>query len=162
MEVAEIQAATTVEKHPYILDGVEVSKKKMSLSGLVQETDVAGLGVDDLRRVLNRLLSIEASIHRVPIANLHLTLREYDSDGGIDARVIWPASAQHDVLLPGENVFQYKTGKIGEAGIRSEFNKCGVQNSLKNGGHYHLLVGQDYNPPNGEYEALVERDALHP
>lgn len=119
----------------------------MSLTGLVHETDVAGLGVDDLRRVLNKLLSVEASIHRVPIADLHLTLREYDSDGGIDARVIWPASAQHDVLFPGENVFQYKTGKIGEAGIRSEFNKCGVQDSLKKGGHYHLLIGQDYNPP---------------
>ena len=117
----------------------------MSLTGLVHETDVAGLGVDDLHRVLNKLLSVEASIHRVPIADLHLTLREYDSDGGSDARVIWPASAQHDVLFPGENVFQYKTGKIGEAGIRSEFNKCGVQDSLKKGGHYHLLIGQDYN-----------------
>ena len=119
--------------------------RRMSHSGLVSETDVAGLGVEALRKVLNRLLAVESSIRGVPVADLDLTLREYDPDAGIDARVLWPAIDRPDILYPGENVLQYKTGNVGRLQIAAEFGKSGVHACLKKGGHYHLLISQDYN-----------------
>jgi hypothetical protein len=124
----------------------ELRSPALSPLDLIHESDVAGLGVDDFQKVLNRLLSLEASIHRIPERDVDLTLRKNDPDGGVDARVKWPSSVQHGILVPGENVLQYKTGKVGAATVTKEFRKPGVQACLKGGGSYCLLVGQGCNP----------------
>ena len=118
----------------------------MYLEGLINEADIAGLGVEAFRRVINKLVEVEASIHRIPLADLDLTAKENDPDAGIDARVQWPDDGPHDHLFGGENVLQYKTGRVTKAILTEEFHKPGVQNCLKRGGHYHFLVSQDYNP----------------
>jgi hypothetical protein len=53
------------------------------------------------------------------------------------------ASSDHDVLKPGENVIQYKSGKLSLKSLRDEFKKPGVQKVLRNGGAYLMIVGQD-------------------
>jgi hypothetical protein len=115
----------------------------MSLDGLFSEKDVAGLGVEAFRSVINRLLKVEASIYAVPLPDLNVTLRENDPDGGVDARVKWPSTANQEVLMAGENVVQYKTGKVDKRVIKKEFLKRGVQDCLKSGGYYLLLISQD-------------------
>jgi hypothetical protein len=117
----------------------------MSLEGLVQPTDIATLDLEAFRRLINRLLGIEASIHGVPVGDVDVTLREFDPDGGVDARTKWPESAPQEILFAGENILQYKTGKITKTTIKAEFHKPGVQKCLEAGGHYHFLISQDCN-----------------
>jgi hypothetical protein len=119
----------------------------MSLQGLVQPTDISALDVAAFRKLVNRLLGIEASIHGVPLADVVTTLREFDPDGGVDARVNWPDSAPREILFAGDNVFQYKTGNVTQTAVKTEFGKSGVQKCLKAGGHYHFLISQDCNAP---------------
>jgi len=111
---------------------------------LIHGKDVERLKDEDLRSVLNALLDADASQHRVPLADLSVTTRNDDPDAGIDAWIKWPAGTAHDVLRPGENVLQYKSGKLTKELLRSEFRKSGVQRSLKKGGSYLLCVGHDY------------------
>jgi hypothetical protein len=116
----------------------------MSPTGLVPGSAISGLGHEQFRAVLNRLLTVEACIHKVPLTDLDLSCRDNDPDAGIDARVRWPPGSSHDVLRPGDTVLQYKSGKITLADIEKEFSKPGVRKCLLNGGRYVLLVGHDY------------------
>jgi len=117
----------------------------MALEGLVQSTDIAMLDLGSFRRLMNLVLGIEASVHGVAVGDVDLTLREFDPDGGVDARIRWPDSAPQEVLLSGDNVIQYKTGNVTKTTIKTEFNKPGVQRCLQAGGHYHFLISQDCN-----------------
>lgn len=110
---------------------------------LVDGKDVERLNNQELRAVLNALLTAEAGLHRVPLTDLDLTTRETDPDAGIDGRIKWP-DRSHDLFSKGENVVQYKSGKITAEQIRTEFKKPGVRRALKTGGCYLLLVGHDY------------------
>src|ERR1700678_1539043 len=116
----------------------------MSPTGLVPGSAISGLGHEQFRAVLNRLLTVEACIHKVPLTDLELSCRDHDPDAGIDARVRWPPGSSHDVLRPGDTVLQYKSGKITLADIEKEFSKPGVRKCLRNGGRYVMLVGHDY------------------
>jgi hypothetical protein len=111
---------------------------------LIHGKDVERLKDEELRSVLNALLDADASQHRVPLVDLSITTRNDDPDAGIDAWIKWPAGAAHDVLRPGENVLQYKSGKLTKELLRSEFRKSGVQRVLKKGGSYLLCAGHDY------------------
>jgi hypothetical protein len=66
-------------------------------------------------------------------------------DGGIDARIKWPSGIEHDLdlLKGGENILQFKSGKLTDRQIETEFKKPGVQKILKSGGAYLLCVGKD-------------------
>jgi hypothetical protein len=119
----------------------------MSLTGLISGKNISDLDHNQFRRVLNTLLVVEASISRVPLGALDLSCRDNDPDGGIDARVQWPSGLGHDVLRDGENVLQYKSGKISLKQLRDEFRKSGVQEALRRGAYYVLLVGHDYIGP---------------
>ena len=111
---------------------------------LIDGEDVQQLKDGQLRSVLNALLDADASQHRVPLVDLSVTTRNDDPDAGIDAWIKWPAGLAHDLLRPGENVLQYKSGKLTKELLRSEFGKSGVQRALKKGGSYLLCVGHDY------------------
>jgi hypothetical protein len=111
---------------------------------LIHGKDVQLLNDENLRSVLNALLDADASQHRVPLVDLDITTRNDDPDAGIDARIKWPAATEHDPLRAGENVLQYKSGKLTKELLEKEFNKSGVQKALKKGGSYLLCVGHDY------------------
>jgi hypothetical protein len=89
---------------------------------------------------------VEANENGVPLAGLELNTRDTDPDAGIDARVQWPRSAPHDPLDHGQTALQYKSGKLSLANLVTEFGKPGVQQTIRRGGHYLLLVGHDYVP----------------
>jgi hypothetical protein len=117
----------------------------MSLAGLISGKNISTLEHNQFRRVLNTLLIVEASINRVRLDALDLSCRDNDPDGGIDAKAQWPSGLGHDILRDGENVLQYKSGRISSKQLRDEFRKNGVQQALRRGACYILLVGHDYN-----------------
>jgi hypothetical protein len=106
--------------------------------------DVERLNNEELRSVLNALLNADASQHRVPLSDLKISTRNNDKDAGIDAWIKWPDRAQHEMFSPGENVVQYKSGKLTEKLLKEEFEKEGVQRVLKGGGYYLFCAGHDY------------------
>jgi hypothetical protein len=115
----------------------------MSLQ-LITGKDVAFLDTQQFPIVMNALLAAEAGQNRIPLPDLTVTSETNDPDGGIDARILWPTHIQHDVLASGNNVLQYKAGKISEKILTSEFSKPDVQAALNAGGTYVLCVGYDY------------------
>ncbi len=123
---------------------------------LVDGDEIGRLSAEAFRRVLNALLRAEVSVHNIPLTALDLSVRNNDPDAGIDAKLEWPASAQHDILPAGEIALQFKSGKLTAHQLREEFRKRGVQETLKAGGSYMLLVGHDYVP----HEAKKRRAAL--
>lgn len=116
----------------------------MSLAGLIPGNRVSNLDHNQFRRVANALLIVEATVHKVSLTALDLSCRDNDRDAGVDARVQWPIGLGHDVLKDGEIVLQYKSGKLSLADVGKEFRKKGVQQTLRMGGSYILLVGHDY------------------
>jgi hypothetical protein len=120
-------------------------EQRMSLE-LVRGNDVARLNNHELRSVLNSLLTADACQNHVALGDLHLTTRDTDPDEGIDGRIKWPRNVPHDLLQAGENVVQYKSGKLSETQLKTEFQKPGVQSVLKAGGFYLMCVGHDYTP----------------
>jgi len=118
----------------------------MSLAGLITGKDIARLEDAAFAKVMNTLLTVEASIWKVPIAEVELTTRINDPDKGIDALLKWPAGTPQEILQSGQNAVQYKSGKLPIKKLGEEFQKPGVQEVLRNGGRYLLLVGHDYNP----------------
>jgi hypothetical protein len=111
---------------------------------LITGKDVAFLDPQQFPIVMNALLLAEAGQNRVSLLDLTVTSQTNDPDGGIDARLLWPAQVQHDVLAPGINVLQYKAGKIKTEILTNEFSKSDVQAALKAGGTYVFCVGYDY------------------
>jgi len=106
--------------------------------------DVERLNDDELRAVLNALLTADATQRSVPLPDLDVSTRNSDPDAGIDARIKWPIGVAHDVFRGGENVLQYKSGKLTTKLLEEEFKKPGVQRALKNGGAYLFCAGHDY------------------
>jgi hypothetical protein len=96
----------------------------------------------ELRAVLNALLVADAAQHRVPLHKVDISTRNNDRDAGIDALVEFPDGVKHDWLEVGENVLQYKAGKLTKALLLAEFNKPGVQRALKKGGHYRRRLSK--------------------
>jgi hypothetical protein len=111
---------------------------------LVSGANISGLGHEQFRAVLNRLLTVEACLDKVPLADLDLSCRDHDPDGGIDADVKWPTGSKNEILRPGETVLQFKSGKITGPQLKREFSKPGVRKALRRGSRYILLVGHDY------------------
>ncbi len=111
---------------------------------LITGKDIAFLDTQQFPIVMNALLVAEAGQNEVPLLDLTVTSQTNDPDGGIDARFLWPAHVQHDVLAPGTNVLQYKAGKISTDILTNEFSKPGVQAALKAGSTYVFCVGYDY------------------
>ena len=110
---------------------------------LIHGRDIERLNSLELPAVLNALLSAEAGQNRIPLLDLDVTTRHTDPDAGVDARIRWPTGVAHDIFVKGENVLQYKAGKLTPELLRREFNKPGVQRALKNGGAYLICVGND-------------------
>jgi hypothetical protein len=120
--------------------------------------DVQSLNLVELPSVINGLLRAEAASHRIPILDLEITDRVTDPDAGIDARIKWPSSAQHDVLSPGANGLQYKAGKLSAKILADEASKPDVKDLLKSGGTYILCVGFDYNQKDSrEYTGKLKK-----
>jgi len=111
---------------------------------LITGRDVGILDTQQFPIVMNALLVAEAGQNRIPLLDLTVTSRTNDPDGGIDAKIIWPAQIDHDVLVSGNNVLQYKAGRISKKILTKEFSKPDVQAALKAGGTYVICVGFDY------------------
>src|ERR1700733_515476 len=123
--------------------GVAVRGGTMDIS-LITGKDVAFLDTQQFPIVMNALLAAEAGQNQIPILNLTVTSQTNDPDGGIDAQFLWPAHIPHDVLASGNNVLQYKAGKISKKILTEEFLKPDIQTAIKAGGTYLLCVGYDY------------------
>ena len=108
---------------------------------LLDAKDLGRLNNHEFRSIVNALFTAEARARHVRFGDLDLSTRETDPDAGIDARVKWPMNG-HDILKNGENIIQYKSGKLSLKELRTEFRKPGVQAALKNGGAYLILVSQ--------------------
>ena len=113
---------------------------------LIHGRDVAQLNNHEFRRVLNSLLTVEVNQNHVPLDQVVLTTNDNEADAGIDGRVIWPKDIRHDLLKPGENVVQYKSGTLTKSELEKEFKKKGVQAALRRGAYYLMCVAKDYNP----------------
>jgi len=94
--------------------------------------------------VLNALVLADAAQQRIPLQQVDVSTRSTDPDAGIDARVEFPTGSAHDLLAVGENVLQYKAGKLTKRLLSEEFRKSGVQKTLQKGGHYLFCAGRDY------------------
>ena len=116
----------------------------MTLAGFITGADIARLDNYAFRKVMNALLTVEASIHSVSLTDLDLSSRDNDPDKGIDAMVKWPADAPQEILQAGQNAVQYKSGKLPSGVLGKEFQKQGVQEVLRSGGNYIIFVGHDY------------------
>lgn len=107
--------------------------------------DVQPLNSVEFTAIMNSVLRSEAGINKIPIPSLEITNRMTDPDAGIDARINWLSSAQHDILSPGMNGLQYKAGKLSAKILADEVSKPDVKELLRSGGKYILCVGFDYN-----------------
>ena len=92
---------------------------------LISIDSVENLESHTLTSVLNALLTAEADYRNVPLIDLDLTLRTNDPDAGIDGRINWPEDTKHDVLAPGWNVVQYKSGELTPRQLVKEFDTLG-------------------------------------
>ena len=109
----------------------------------VDETDVSQMDPIGFANFVNHLLRAEGSRVAIPPVNIHTSLRVNTPDGGVDARVE-DNGQQSDWIPLGTSVWQFKSGKDHEqAKIRKEFQKPGVQEVLKAGGSYRILVCDD-------------------
>ena len=92
---------------------------------------------------VNHLLRAEGSRVGIPPVNIHTSLRVNTPDGGVDA-CVEDNVQQSDWIPLGTSVWQFKSGKDHEqAKIRKEFQKPGVQEVLKAGGSYCIVVCDD-------------------
>jgi hypothetical protein len=111
---------------------------------LITGRDVAILDTQQFPIVMNALLAAEAGQNHVPLLDLTVTSQTTVSDGGIDAQILWPTSIHHEIFASGNNILQYKAGKLSEELLQKEFSKPDVQAAIKAGGTYILCVGYDY------------------
>jgi hypothetical protein len=111
---------------------------------LITGKEVAFLDNQQFPTVMNALLGAEAGQNRIPLLDLTVTSKTNDPDGGVDAQIIWPTDISHDVFTSGNNVLQYKAGKISKEILTQEFLKPDVQAALQAGGTYVFCVGYDY------------------
>lgn len=109
----------------------------------VDETDVSRMDPVGFVNFVNHLLRAEGNRVGIPSVNVHTSLRVNTPDGGVDARV--EDNVQQSDWIPlGTSVWQFKSGKDHEqAKIRKEFQKSGVQEVLKAGGSYRIVVCDD-------------------
>lgn len=109
----------------------------------LSEAEIARLPEQALVDVLNRLLRAEGSrIDLLPL-NLQTSLRIHDPDGGVDACVRNDASGSR-WIPEGLSIWQFKSSKDHEpAKLKKEFRKPRVQESLKQGGRYCIVIGED-------------------
>jgi hypothetical protein len=114
------------------------------ITKLISVDSVENLESQAFASVLNALLTAEADYRNVSLADLDLTLRINDADAGIDGRINWPKEVEHNVLVAGENVVQYKSGELTIPQLVKEFGKPGVQTALSRKAHYVLFVGRSY------------------
>src|SRR5712691_3731040 len=130
----------------------------MPLPFEVTVDDVSGLNSFEFPDLLNRLLRAETSRIGLLPTNVQTTLRVNDRDGGVDARVR-DASSQSDWIPQGLSVWQFKSGADhGPADLRREFLKPRVQEALRQGGCYVIVVKEALNTDKQESreEALRE------
>src|SRR5713226_2609935 len=113
----------------------------------ISEEEIARLPEQALVDVLNRLLRAEGSRIGLLPTNIQTSLRIHDPDGDVDACVRDCVSGSH-WIPEGLSVWQFKSGKDHEpAKLKKEFRKPGVQESLKQGGRYCVVIGKDLSNP---------------
>ena len=113
----------------------------------VNEIEISQLDPVGFVNFMNHLLSAESNLAGIPSANVHTSLRVTTPDRGVDARL--ENGTQNDDWLPlGTSVWQFKSGKDHvQAKLRKEFQKPGVQEVLKAGGSYCVVVSDDLVDP---------------
>ena len=93
--------------------------------------DVERLNNQEFRSIMNALLRAETGRWNVHASQTWADTNKLDPHAmGTHARVKWSADG-HDILKRGENVIQYKSGKLSIDGLRTEFRKRGVTGSAE-------------------------------
>jgi hypothetical protein len=106
---------------------------------VVDERQVEFLREIELAATLNQLLLAEGEKRRISPTKIHFTLRITEPDGGVDARVEAPSGLVERWIPSGTSVWQYKAGgSLDRRHIRKEFQKRGVQETVRSGGTYCL------------------------
>src|SRR5260370_16114 len=112
----------------------------------IDSDDVAALSKDDLPRVMNRLLGLEARRCCIPPSDVETSLRINDPDGGIDA-LIRSNEIEKPWFPQGSSIWQFKAGSaITASDILKEVKKPGVRQGLANGSTYCLVASADFIP----------------
>lgn len=111
---------------------------------LLSSTDIDRLQESVFVDFLNHLLRAEGSATGILQTNIQTSLRIYDPDEGIDARI--KDAPNNSLWIPeGLSVWQFKEGDASPSKIREEFGKPGVQEAVLQGGSYCFVIGTD--PP---------------
>lgn len=93
---------------------------------------------------MNRLLRAEGSAVGILQANIETSVRQYEPDAGIDARVTGASGSEW--IPEGLSVWQFKSSDLEPYEIREEFQKPGVQEAVRAGGTYCLVIGESLTP----------------
>lgn len=108
-------------------------------------TEIEQLDERRFVEMMNRLLWAEGARAKIPNLNIETSLRLHDKDRGIDARVTSAADVKCQIPT-GLTVWQFKKGKPDKRTILAEVKKPGVQEALKAGATYCLVLSADLNP----------------
>lgn len=93
---------------------------------------------------MNRLLRAEGSAVGILQANIETSVRQYEPDAGIDARVTGASGSEW--IPEGLSVWQFKSSDLEPHEIREEFQKPGIQEAVRAGGTYCLVIGESLTP----------------
>lgn len=98
--------------------------------------------LDNIRfgEFMNRLLRAEGSSVGISQDNIETTVRQYEHDDGIDARVNGASGSEW--IPDGFSVWQFKSSDLEPRKIRKEFQKPAVQEAVSAGGTYCLVIGK--------------------
>src|SRR6266571_3920843 len=139
-------------------DGIARTGNDMRLPYEVTEEDISGLNAFEFADLMNRLLRAEVS--RIGLSPIHVqtSLRVQDPDAGVDARVREVAH-QSPWVPQGLSVWQFKSGKDHEpADLRKEFAKPLVQEALKQGGTYLVVIKEELGLVKQEHRETALRE----
>jgi len=102
--------------------------------------------LDNIRFVefMNRLLRTEGAAAGISQNNIETSIRQYEPDGGIDARVTGASGSEW--IPEGLSVWQFKSTDLEPREIQKEFKKPGVQDAIRSGGYYCLVLGESLTP----------------
>lgn len=102
--------------------------------------------LDNVRFVefINRLLQTEGFAAGISQNNIETSVRQYEPDGGIDARVTGASGSEW--IPDGLSVWQFKSTDLEPHEIQNEFQKPGVLDAIRAGGTYCLVLGKSLTP----------------
>ena len=154
--VSVINLLRLLEADPTFLDLLTGRESRPVSSAVMSPFKVTAEHVSDLNErtfpvLLQRLLSAEADIERLPNVRIHVPSRIHTPDGGEDGRITWRGGRDHTRFLPARFcVFELKSGPISMSKARNvPLDRSGsakpmVRAVLEDDGVYLVLCAHPY------------------